>query len=117
MERKDRDEAIAPFEAMLRIADDADVRNEASVAELNELDAGFLKLSRALLPKPQPVAAPVAAAAAPRPSVIVPPAVIRQRLPPWVPDPLQSVDRIPRRRPGADFCRRKGRSRPSCGCH
>lgn len=89
MERKDREDAIAQLEAMLRIADDVDVRNEASVAELKELGAGFLELSRAMPPKPQPVAeaAPAAAASAPRPSVIVPPVVIQQRLPPWVPDP------------------------------
>ena len=42
MERKDRDEAIAQFEAMLRIADDADIRTDASVAELKELGSGFL---------------------------------------------------------------------------
>jgi len=91
MERTDRDEAIAQFEAMLRIADDADVRNEASVAELKELGAGFLELSRAMPPKPQPAApaTPPPAASAPGPSVIVPPAVIQQRLPPWVPDPAR----------------------------
>lgn len=90
-ERKDREDAIAQFEAMLRIADDVDVRNEASVAELKELGAGFLELSRAMPPKPQPVAeaAPAAAASVPRPSVMVPPVVIQQRLPPWVPDPAR----------------------------
>jgi TonB family protein len=87
MERKDREEAVAQFEAMLRIANDADVRNEASMSELRELGGGFLELSKALPPKPKPVeAAP--AAAAPRPSVISPPVVIQQRLPPWVPDPV-----------------------------
>jgi tetratricopeptide (TPR) repeat protein len=40
MERKDRDEAVAQFEAMLRMANDADVRNEPTVGELRELGAG-----------------------------------------------------------------------------
>jgi len=87
MEKKDRDEAIAQFEEMLRVADDADVRTDPSVAELKELGSGFLDLSKALPAKTKAVeAAPAAAAATPRPSVIVPPAVIQQRLPPWVPD-------------------------------
>jgi len=87
MERKDRDEAIAQFEAMLRMANDEDVRNETSVSELRDLGAGFLDLSKALPSKPKPTEAP-AAAAAPRPSVIVPPVVIQQKLPPWIPDPV-----------------------------
>ena len=87
MERKDRDEAVAQFEVMLRIANDADVRNEASMSELRELGAGFLELSKALPTKPKP-ADPAPVAAAPRPSVISPPVVIQQRLPPWVPDPV-----------------------------
>src|SRR4051812_23819648 len=89
MERKDRDEAIAQFETMLRIADDADIRTDASVAELKELGSGFLDLSRAM-PAPKPVAE-VAAAPAPAPArtnIIVPPKVIQQRLPPWIPDPM-----------------------------
>ena len=87
MERKDREEAVTQFEVMLRIANDADVRNEASMSELRELGAGFLELSKALPPKPKP-AEPAAVAAAPRLSVISPPVVIQQRLPPWVPDPV-----------------------------
>ena len=87
MERKDREGAIAQFEAMLRIANDADVRNEATVAELRELGSGFLELSKALPAKPKSVD-PVSAPVAPRASVIVPPAVIQQRLPPWIPDPV-----------------------------
>jgi len=87
MERKDREEAVAQFEAMLRIANDADVRNEASMSELRELGGGFLELSKALPPKPKP-AEPAPTAAAPRPNVISPPVVIQQRLPPWVPDPV-----------------------------
>jgi TonB family protein len=87
MERKDRDEAVAQFEAMLRVANDADVRSEATVAELRELGSGFLELSKALSAKPRPAeAAP--APVAPRASVIVPPVVISQRLPPWIPDPV-----------------------------
>jgi TonB family protein len=87
MERKDREEAVAQFEAMLRIANDDDVRNEATMSELRELGGGFLELSKALPPKPKP-AEPAPPAAAPRPSVISPPVVIQQRLPPWVPDPV-----------------------------
>jgi TonB family protein len=87
MERKDRDGAIAQFEAMLRIANDADVRNEATIAELRELGSGFLELSRALAAKPRPVE-PSPVPTAPRASVIVPPSIIQQRLPPWIPDPV-----------------------------
>jgi TonB family protein len=87
MERKDREEAVAQFEAMLRVANDEDVRNEASIAELKELGAGFLELSKALPAKPKPVDPPPVAAA-PRTSVVSPPVVIQQRLPPWIPDPV-----------------------------
>jgi len=86
MERKDREQAVSQFEAMLRVANDADVRNEPTVSELRELGSGFLELSKALTAKPK--ADPVPAPAPPRASVIVPPVVISQRLPPWVPDPV-----------------------------
>ena len=91
MDRKDREEAVAQFEVMLRIADDADVRTEAGVAELRELGAGFLELSRAMPSKNAPAApaappaAPSAATGAPRPSAIVAPLVVQQRFPQWVP--------------------------------
>ena len=88
MDRKDRDDAVAQFEAMLRMANDEDVRNEASVSELRELGSGFLELSKALPAKPKPADPAPAASVAPRASVIVPPTVIQQRLPPWVPDPV-----------------------------
>jgi TonB family protein len=87
MERKDRDAAVAQFEAMLRVANDADVRSEPTVSELRELGSGFLELSKALPAKPKP-AELAPAPPAPRASVIVPPVVISQRLPPWVPDPV-----------------------------
>ena len=87
MERKDREEAVAQFEAMLRVANDSDVRSEATVSELRELGSGFLELSRAL-PAKSKLAEPTPAPAAPRASVIVPPVVISQRLPAWVPDPV-----------------------------
>lgn len=87
MERKDREEAIAQFDAMLKMANDEDVRNEPSVSELRELGSGFLELSKALPPKPKATDAP-AVAATPRPNVIVPPTVIQQKLPPWIPDPV-----------------------------
>ena len=89
MDRKDREEAIAQFEAMLRIADDRDVRDQENMAELRELGSGFLELSRAIPTKKAPSApAQPTAAPAPSPSVIVPPVAIRQQLPGWVPDPM-----------------------------
>jgi TonB family protein len=88
MDRKDREEAVAQFEAMLRIANDPDVRSEASMSELRELGSGFLELSKALPAKPKPAEAAPAPTTATRPSVISPPVVIQQRLPPWVPDPV-----------------------------
>ncbi len=89
MERKDRDEAVAQFEAMLRIANDPDVRADGTIAELKELGSGFLELSKSLPAKPKPAeATPASAAVSTRASVIVPPAVIQQKLPPWVPDPV-----------------------------
>ena len=88
MDKKDRDEAIAQFDAMLRIADDPDVREEPNIAELRELGTGFLELSRAMPAKIAPPAPEPAASAPARPSVIVPPVAIRQQLPGWVPDPV-----------------------------
>jgi len=88
MDRKDREEAVAQFEAMLRIANDPDVRNDASISELRDLGSGFLELSKALPPKPKPAEVAPASAAAARPSVISPPVAIQQRMPPWVPDPV-----------------------------
>jgi len=88
MDRKDREEAVTQFEAMLRMANDEDVRSEPSVAELRELGAGFLELSKAMPAKGKPAEPVAAAPAAPKPSVIVPPTVIQQRLPPWIPDPV-----------------------------
>lgn len=88
MERKDRDTAVAEFEAMLRMADDPDVRADPATAELKELGSGFLELSRAMpgktpaVPLASPGALPV-----PRLSVMTPPVVIQQRLPRWIPDP------------------------------
>jgi TonB family protein len=86
MDKKDREEAIAQFEAMLRIAEDPDVRDEPSIAELKELGTGFLELSRAMAKPTPPAAAPSAAPV--RPAVIVPPVALRQQLPGWVPDPV-----------------------------
>ena len=86
MDKKEREEAVAQFEAMLRIANDPDVRDEPSIAELKELGTGFLELSRAMSKPAAPAAAAVAAPAPP--AVIVPPVVLRQDLPAWVPDPL-----------------------------
>ena len=92
MDRKDREEAVAQFETMLRVADDADVRTEAGIAELRELGAGFLELSRAMPAKnapptaaAPPAAAPSASPATPRLNPIVAPIVVQQRFPQWVP--------------------------------
>jgi len=91
MERKDREDAIAQFEAMLRIADDPDVRTDPSVAALKELGTGFLELSRAIpatapAPPPEPAPGPASRPVDTRTNVIVAPVVIQQRLPAWVPD-------------------------------
>lgn len=85
MEKKDKEEAVARFEAMLRLAESPDIKVDATVAELKELGSGFLELSRTMPSKP---AAPVEAASIspPRSHVIVPPTAIQQRLPAWVPN-------------------------------
>ncbi len=88
MDRKDREGAVSQFEAMLRIANDPDVRSDATIAELKELGSGFLELSKSLPAKPKPVEPTPANTVAARPSVIVPPVAIQQKLPPWVPDPV-----------------------------
>jgi TonB family protein len=91
MDRKDRDEAIDQFEAMLRLADDADVRGDAMVKEMKDLGAGFLTLSRALPAQPKPAGDGSPAASAPgvsRAAVITPPNVIQQKLPAWVANPV-----------------------------
>jgi TonB family protein len=92
MERKDRDEAVSQFETMLRIANDPDVRGDAAIGDLKELGTGFLELSKALPAKPKPAEPAPTTAAAPRASVIVPPAVVMQKLPPWVPDPVSRAN-------------------------
>ena len=91
LERKDRGAAIALFEEMVAVADDPDVKDQESVAELRLLGAGFLDLSKAL---------PAGASSAPSASAETPPALgpppqagspvaitgpvaIRQELPPW----------------------------------
>lgn len=85
MDRKDREDAILGFEATIRLAGEPELRDNATVAELKELGAGFLELSRAIPPKPvvPEVAAPATVAS--RTHVIVPPKIIQQRLPRWVP--------------------------------
>jgi len=93
LDRKDREGAIDRFEAMLRLADDPDVKDEPSISELRFLGAEFLDLSRALAPKPVP--APLSSASAPEhPATVVtlaarpavsPPVAIRETLPRWLP--------------------------------
>ena len=87
LDRRDRDAAIAEFEQMLKVADDPDVKDDSTVGELRLLGSGFLDLSRALPAIPQ--AAEAAAVHAPppvAPPVVTPPVVIRENLPPWVPN-------------------------------
>jgi hypothetical protein len=93
LDRKDREGAIDRFEAMLRLADDPDVKEEPGISELRFLGAGFLDLSRALAPKPAPAPAlPVSSSEHPatltplavRPA-ITPPVAIRESVPRWTP--------------------------------
>jgi TonB family protein len=94
LDKKDRDAAIALFDEMLLTADDADVKDQPSVADLRLLGVGFLELSRALPAKmaarPSPGAAPGEDAGAPAappaagpPVLLTGPIAIRQDLPPW----------------------------------
>ena len=98
LDKKDRAAAVAQFEELLRTADDPDIKDQASVAELRLLGAGFLELSRALpaAPGSAPAANGTSAAAAPpvpngsaaaplEPTVITPPVAIRENLPAWMP--------------------------------
>jgi tetratricopeptide (TPR) repeat protein len=93
LDRKDREGAIERFEAMLRLADDPDVKEEPGISELRFLGAGFLDLSRALAPKAAPAPSLPASASehpamvaplAVRPA-ITPPVAIREPLPRWTP--------------------------------
>jgi tetratricopeptide (TPR) repeat protein len=87
LDRKDREGAIARFEAMLRLADDPDVKGEPGIDELRLLGAGFLDLSRALAPVPAPLSPadhPPTVVLAARPAV-TPPVAIRETLPRWAP--------------------------------
>lgn len=92
MEQKQREQAIATFEAMLRLASDADVIADGTVAELRDLGSGFLELSRAMPAPPPP--APLPAVASPPPSsrlsAVVDAVARQQRLPAWVPDRLNA---------------------------
>ena len=93
LERKDRGAAIALFEEMVAAADDPDIKDQATVAELRLLGAGFLELSKALpaaaSSAPSGIAsAETPAAPGPPPQAGSPPAVtgpvaIRQELPAW----------------------------------
>jgi TonB family protein len=98
LDRKDRDEAIAGFEKLLKIIDGAGAASTSTLSELRVLADGFLDLSRAL-PSPTTAAAgtaeelpvaPTAAEAAPpsAPSAVpveTRPVAIQQELPSWVP--------------------------------
>ena len=88
LDKKDREAAVSAFTEMLATADDPDIKDQPTVAELRLLGDGFLSLSRAL-PQPeraaaQPVPAASPAAALPAP-VMIPPVSIRETLPRWSP--------------------------------
>ena len=89
LDRKDRDAAVAQFEEMLKVADDPDVRDDASVGELKLLGSGFLDLSRALAAKPAAAPATLPGPSAPPPTfakpVVTPPIAVRESLPAWIP--------------------------------
>lgn len=97
LDRKERDAAITAFTDLVSIADDPDLKDDKTIAELGLLASGFLELSRAL-PVPAPAApAPAAkvrsestpAAPAPTsagvPSVVTPPVAIQETMPRWLP--------------------------------
>ncbi|MEO6235721.1 MAG: energy transducer TonB [Vicinamibacterales bacterium] len=90
LDKKDRDAAIALFDEMVRTADDPDLQDLASVAELRLLGSGFLDLSRALparagsAEQASPAGANSSAPSSPPAAVSVTgPVAIRQDLPPW----------------------------------
>jgi tetratricopeptide (TPR) repeat protein len=89
LDRKDRDDAVARFEQLLRVIDSAG--GLAEFSDLRVLASGFLDLSRALpatkMPAPAPVEAPVEAstASAPVPTASTAPKAIKQDLPRWSP--------------------------------
>lgn len=91
-ERKDRAVAVQTFDTLMRVADDADLRDDPAVAEIRVLAGGFLTLSKALPAAEESRAVPVApvapaspgapAAAPPR---VDPPVPIREDVPTWAP--------------------------------
>lgn len=93
LDKKDREAAIALFDAMLLTADDADIKDQPWVGELRLLGAGFLELSRALPGAPSggaagnhagaPATAKPVTPAASLPVLLTGPVAIRQDLPPW----------------------------------
>ncbi len=91
LDRKDRDAAIAEFQAMLKLSDDPDVKDDSTVAELRLLGSGFLDLSRALPLKPEPPQAVAVSTPVPVvPPVVTPPVAIRENMPPWIPNDAAS---------------------------
>jgi protein TonB len=101
LERKDRANAIAQFERLLRIIDAAGPAASA-VEDLRLLASGFLDLSKALAEPPRvaadnaaaagtsPDESPAARPAAPAPDTETPPVAINQQMPPWLPPDAQS---------------------------
>jgi TonB family protein len=87
LDRKDRDAAVAKFEAVVQLIDTV---GESSVmlSEIRLLASGFLDLSRALAaasPDPPPASAPARPNRAVKPPDIVPPVAIKQTMPAWLP--------------------------------
>lgn len=102
LDAKDRDGAVKAFTQVVAVANDPDLKDDKTVAELGFLANGFLDLSRALpagraaapvdaTSSGKPEAAPNQASADPtaRPAqpVIAPPRPIHEELPRWVPPP------------------------------
>jgi TonB family protein len=87
LDRKDRDAAIAKFEAVVQLIDSV---GESSVmlSEIRLLASGFLDLSRALAaarPETPRDAAPVRPNRAAKPPDITPPVALKQPMPAWLP--------------------------------
>ena len=85
-DRKDRDAAIAGFEAVVGVAADPELANETAVSELKLLASGFLDLSRAVPERPSAsVATSPATEAHVKPPTLTPPVPIHETLPKWIP--------------------------------
>lgn len=89
LERKEREEAVSGFQALLRTIDGAGDM-AAEFADLRVLADGFLDLSAALLEPPTAPPPDAPSASAPEPvappavTVSTPPVAVKQEIPPWI---------------------------------